>query len=101
MKVYITIAQRIEGNEQTGFGTYFYSDLRHFVSRQGAQRYGLRQYDSDDFNIGTVEGGKLVAFGGADWDFGDPGHYEDEPHGGYDLGQIAEQLYLANHRWPS
>ena len=48
-----------------------------------------------NFNIGTVQDGRLIAFGWMDWNFGDPGHEcEDDPHGGYDLAAIEEQACL-------
>lgn len=97
-KRYVVITQQIEGNTRSGFDAYFYSDLKLFDDGDQAMRYGLAQRGSDDFNIGTVLDGRLVAFGCDDWNFGDPGHAEDEPHGGYDLAEIERQTYM-RERW--
>jgi len=99
---YVVIVQRIEGNERIGFDAYYYSDLKYFTKRDAAIRHGAREFDSDDFNIGTIEDGRLVAFGWGDWDFGGPGHEsEDDPHGGYDLDEIARQTFIPGRGWPS
>lgn len=51
----------------------YFSDLRMFSDRQQAINHGCDEQDSDDFNIGAVENGKLVSF---EWIGGDIG--EDE-----------------------
>jgi hypothetical protein len=97
---YVVITQQIEGNERVGFDAYYYSDLKYFTTREAALRHGARERGSDDFNIGTVEDGKLVAFGWGDWDFSVE-HGDEEPHGGYDLDEIARQTFILGHGWPS
>jgi len=97
---YVVITQQIEGNERVGFDAYFYSDLKFYDRRNDAIGHGLRVFGHDDFNIGTVQGGHLVAFGWGDWDFG-PEHGDEEPHGGFDLAEIERQTCILGHRWPS
>lgn len=87
---YIVIHQRVWMGEH-GHGVSFSSDLDQFEDRVEALCHGWDQADSDDFNIGTLNAtGSLVAFGFGDTDFG-PDEYGD-PHGGYDLAEIATEL---------
>lgn len=92
MKEYIVVNQRVEGNPDAGFETCYYSDRRRFAGRLTALKHGYRQNDSDDFNIATLDGNRIVAFGFDDKDFGPDEH--GTPHGGYDLDEIAAQIGL-------
>lgn len=62
-KSYIVIIRRAWCNEG-GHGIEYSSDLIHYETRNGAISHGFRAVDSDDFNIGVIEGGKLISF---DW----------------------------------
>lgn len=97
-KRYVVITQQVEGNTESGFDTYYYSDLKLFDDRKQAISHGFKMGRSDDFNVATIKGGRLVAFGWMERDF-----IEDrrgEPHGGYDLAEIERQTYM-RERWSS
>ncbi len=55
-KSYIVIIRRAWCNEG-GHGIEYSSDLIHYENRDGAISNGFRTVDSDDFNIGVIEGG--------------------------------------------
>jgi hypothetical protein len=62
MKMYMWVATQIVGNP----ADWSYDYSRHgeqFADRQRAIRDGWRQLGHDDFNIATIDGGKVVAFG--------------------------------------
>lgn len=88
---YIVVLQRAWMND-SGHGVNYSSDLARFPNRAAAIRHGFGSGESDDFNIATVKGGAIVAFGWMDKDFGDD--EDGEPHGGYDLVEIARAIYL-------
>lgn len=98
-KIFVVITQHVISDGH-GHEFVYHSDGRYFASRAGASRYGWRVCESDDFNIGTIVDGRLVAFGWGDWDFGDPSHEDEDglPHGGYDLLEIQRQA-LAGFPW--
>ncbi|MGI4815887.1 MAG: hypothetical protein ACRYG5_10020 [Janthinobacterium lividum] len=81
-KEYIVICQSAWCNER-GTGIYYSWDGERFSTRQLAILHGFETRDSDDFNIGVVQGKILFSF---DW--------MDEP--GMDnegtLTQIAESI---------
>lgn len=83
---YVVITQQVEGSARLGFSTACYSDLKLFDDRDRAIRHGFTLGRSDDFNVGTVQGGRMVAFGWMDQDFADGS--------GYDLEEIGQQIYL-------
>lgn len=62
-KSYIVIIQRAWCNEG-GHGIEYSSDLIHYETRNGAISHGFQSVDSDDFNVGVIEGGTLISF---DW----------------------------------
>lgn len=90
MKCYIVILQRAWMNEH-GSGVNFSWDRVQTASRHLALTHGYRETGTDDFNIGTLQDGRLVAFGWGEKDFG-PDRGDEEPHGGYDLAEIAEHI---------
>lgn len=63
MSKFIVIHQRLWCNE-SGFGIEYSSDLEEFESRKESIKHGFEITDSDDFNIGVMEDGRLVSF---DW----------------------------------
>lgn len=63
MKSYIVICQSAWMNEH-GFGINYDWDHQRFSTRKQAIRHGWRLRDTDDFNVGVVEGENLVSF---DW----------------------------------
>lgn len=79
---YIVIECRAWLNE-TGAGFHYTSDMERHDDRSMAISHGFTVAESDDFNIGTLEGGRLVAFGWMCRDF------EDD-----DLTEVARQLGL-------
>ncbi|HBW4220729.1 TPA: antitoxin [Klebsiella pneumoniae] len=83
-KSFIVIIRRAWCNEG-GHGIEYSSDLIHYETRNGAISHGFRAVDSDDFNIGVIEGGKLISF---DWMDKPVGESEDM------LAQIAELIGL-------
>lgn len=89
-RAFIVICQRAWMNEY-GSGVNFLWDQIQFGSRHLALTHGYRMTGTDDFNIGTLRDGRLVAFGWGEKDFGlDRG--DEEPHGGYDLVEIAQHI---------
>ncbi|HBW5587201.1 TPA: antitoxin [Klebsiella pneumoniae] len=83
-KSYIVIIRRAWCNEG-GHGIEYSSDLIHYETRNGAISHGFRAVDSDDFNVGVIEGGKLISF---DWMGSPVGESEDT------LAQISELIGL-------
>ncbi|ENZ7824045.1 antitoxin [Klebsiella pneumoniae] len=83
-KSYIVILQYLWCNE-TGVGIEYTSDCIKFDKRDKAIRHGFKLRESDDFNIGVIEGGKLISF---DWMDKPVGESEDT------LAQIAELIGL-------
>nr|DAP67519.1 MAG TPA: hypothetical protein [Caudoviricetes sp.] len=63
MKTFIVIQQRLWCND-SGHGIHYSSDLEEFDARNKAVSHGFDITESDDFNIGVVEGGRLISF---DW----------------------------------
>lgn len=56
---FVVITQQVEGDPESGYATYCYSDLKLFDDRKRAIRHGFRVRESDDFNLGTVKDGRL------------------------------------------
>lgn len=83
-KSFIVIIRRAWCNEG-GHGIEYSSDLIHYETRNGAISHGFRTVDSDDFNVGVIEDGKLISF---DWMDKPVGESEDT------LAQIAELIGL-------
>lgn len=81
-KSFIVIIRRARCNEG-GHGIEYSSDLIHYETRNGAISHGFCTVYSDDFNIGVIEGGKLISF---DWMDKPVGESEDT------LAQIAELI---------
>ena len=63
MQKFIVIQQRLWCNE-SGHGINYSSDLDTFDTRKEAIKNGFQITESDDFNIGIIENGRLVSF---DW----------------------------------
>lgn len=83
-KSYIVILQYLWCNE-TGVGIEYTSDCIKFDKRDMAIKHGFKLRESDDFNIGVIEGCKLISF---DW-MGKPVGESEET-----LAQIAELIGL-------
>ncbi|EPY5167835.1 hypothetical protein ACXDR4_003179 [Klebsiella pneumoniae] len=83
-KSYIVILQYLWCNE-TGGGIEYTSDCAKFDKRDMAIKHGFKLRESDDFNIGVIEGGKLISF---DWMDKPVGESEDT------LAKIAELIGL-------
>lgn len=63
MSKFIVIQQRLWCNE-SGYGIAYSSDLEEFDTRQEAIKNGFEITESDDFNVGVIEEGRLISF---DW----------------------------------
>lgn len=84
---YIVILQRAWCNSG-GHGIEYSSDLVRYDSRKEAISQGFRQIDSDDFNIGVIEGGRLISFDWMDKPVGKDGASAET------LARIAESIGL-------
>lgn len=82
---FMVVKTQIVGNLESWSYDYT-SDLELFADRQDAIDHGWHLYDHDDFNIATVQDGRLVAFG---WD-----HEDFAPEDRDDLPEIERQLCL-------
>lgn len=82
MTDYIVITQRIVGNPADWETLYAWDGVRH-ASTDAAVKAGWRAFDHDDFNVGRVEGCRLVWFG-----------WQDEQLDDYDLAEIARKIGL-------
>lgn len=79
---YVVILQQIVGNLENWTTAYYWNGTRH-SSHDDAIAAGVRELDHDDFNIGRVEGDRLVWFG-----------WMNEQLPDYDLNEIARQVSL-------
>lgn len=59
---YIVIEQSIVGNQEHGFRCVYDWDGNRYATHKEAVRAGWRSRESDDFNVGVVEGNTLVDF---------------------------------------
>lgn len=84
MNKFIVIQQYAWCNDG-GHGIEYSSDLEEFDTRKDAIKNGFKITESDDFNIGVVDGGRLVSF---DW-MGKPVGESQET-----IQEIAEALGL-------
>lgn len=87
-RYYLAVVQQLWLND-SGHGATFHTDGRRYLDRSEALRVTENELGHDDFNIATVDDGRIVAFGFGMNDFGDG---EDGPHGGYDLAEIGRQI---------
>lgn len=88
---YVAIQQQLWMNE-SGHGVDYIRHGDPSTDRAALVAATVDELGHDDFNIATVEGGRLVAFG---WDGDDFGPDEDgTPHGGHPLVEIARQTGL-------
>lgn len=79
---YIVICQQIVGGGNSGFTTEYGWDGKIFDTRDRAKKHGWKIRDSDDFNIGVLNHGRLISF---DW--------MDKPLE-YDLEEVSAAIYL-------
>lgn len=79
---YIVICQQIVGGDKSPIETVYNWDRRRFADRPAAINHGFKIRGSDDFNIGVVEGDKLVSF---DW--------MDGPLE-YPLAEVSKAIFL-------
>lgn len=82
---YIALLGQVVGGGGAPFTVEYGFDGEQFTTRKAAIRHGLKIRESDDFNIGVIENGKLVRL---DW-MDQPS--ETDPD---ELAKIAEQLDL-------
>lgn len=61
---YIVLLSQVIGNSEAGFGIEHTFDGRVFDDRQAAINHGFALRQSDDFNIGVLQDGKIVS---CDW----------------------------------
>lgn len=59
MHEYLVVKCQIEGNPEAGFDICRYPEGRHPTLSE-AKRWGLREWDHDDFNIAIVDGDRLI-----------------------------------------
>jgi hypothetical protein len=84
VKTFITAKGSVYTNGDD-FEVAYSTSGERFEDRRAAIRHGMARYRSDDFNIATVEGEALVAFGCG---------FEDFDPAGEDLPDVARQLGL-------
>lgn len=86
MKTYIVLMERVLGTPGPGgYRISWQSDRKEFPTYQEALRHGVRDLDlCDDFCVGTVENGRLVAVG----------YGPDNDPCDYDVARIAEEVGL-------
>lgn len=61
---FVVLCGQVVGNMSDGFEVVYNFDGERFTSRKKAIRHGFKIRESDDFNIGVLDGGKLVSL---DW----------------------------------
>lgn len=62
MKTYMWVATQIVGNPENWSHSYT-NHGQQLTTRAAANRAGWKALDHDDFNIATIEDGKVIAFG--------------------------------------
>lgn len=72
MREYIAICPSIVGNMEHGFETVHGWDGARFPNWEAAKSHGFELRDSDDFNIGVLEGDTLVDYLWMDQPMNDP-----------------------------
>lgn len=87
MAKFIVIQQYLWCNESS-HGIEYTSDLEEFDDRKAAIRHGFDIAESDDFNIGVVEGGCLVSFDWMERPVGGAGETQET------MNEIAEAIGL-------
>jgi hypothetical protein len=61
---YIVLCGQVVTSHGLGFQIEYWSDDFRFKSRKEAIKHGFKIRESDDFNIGVIEDGRLVSL---DW----------------------------------
>jgi hypothetical protein len=84
---YIVIRAQIVGDQERGYDTAYNWDGRRCPTAQEAIDFGWRLLDHDDFNIGHVQGERLMWFG---W------MHEEHRTTAEELAEIAGQIGLSN-----
>lgn len=87
---YLVVKCQVEGNPDAGFDIYRYPQGRH-PTLAAAKRWGLREWDHDDFNIAIVEGDRLI-----DWTW----MGESIGENAETLSEIAGQIGCSNFGGP-
>jgi hypothetical protein len=59
---YIVICQSVVGNDNDGFSIEYTWDGEKFNTSKAAIKHGFKLRESDDFNIGVLQHGRLVQF---------------------------------------
>lgn len=75
----------IVGNMERGYECLYNWNGATFTTQQAAMRAGLRDYGSDDFNVGHLVNGTLVWFG-----------WMEDQHPVEDYASVAEQFGWAS-----
>jgi hypothetical protein len=60
-ETYVTIIGSAVGNERDGFRVAYDWDRQHFATKAQAVSNGFRLRESDDFNVGVMNGGRLAS----------------------------------------
>jgi hypothetical protein len=89
MKTFMVVRTQIFGTPGDWVESYS-SDCCEWQRRARAIADGIEELGHDDFNIATIENGKVVAFGHGMTDFGPD--EDGSPHYGHDLARIAKAV---------
>jgi hypothetical protein len=82
---YITLIGSVVGNDRDGFKVVHSWDGHRFADKAEAVSNGFRLAESDDFNVGVVEKGKLASVWWMDEQINEPPE---------ELAAIAEEIGL-------
>lgn len=80
---YIVLCGQIFGNTESGFQVEYGWDGNKFATRDEAKKHGFTIRESDDFNIGVIQGRKLIWFG-----------WMEKQDDTMDLDELTKKLYL-------
>lgn len=94
-KQFLVVCQKAWLNE-SGHGVDYMPSGPLGTDRAALVAAAFDDLGHDDFNVATVVDGRVVAFGGADRDFGPD--EDGAPHYGHDLGEITRACGLGGSR---
>jgi hypothetical protein len=86
MAQWIVLCQQVVGGGGSEFGIVYNFDHEYFTTKAKAIKHGFRIRGSDDFNVATVEGGKVTRLYWMDEEMSDV----------HDLQLINEQLAFSS-----
>ncbi len=61
---FVVLCGQIVGNMQDGFSVVYNWNYEFYSTRKAAIKAGMKERESDDFNIGVIRDGRLVSL---DW----------------------------------